>query len=144
MFKDHIPQFVKGRILKTEMLESLRDYPRHACELFLQDWSDGIVAGAAVRAEGEHLVIQKGIIKYRDRLYMLTSDVSIPYQATGRETVIKIRFEDADQSRDYTEYRTEVVLDDEVRLLPNEMELGLAERNIREQIVCRRYVSAAC
>lgn len=43
-----VPKFEKGRILKTEMLENLRDYPRSFLDIRYQDFSDGIITGMNV------------------------------------------------------------------------------------------------
>ncbi|WP_088829942.1 DNA and RNA helicase [Paenibacillus tyrfis] len=123
MFSNIYPNFHKGRILKREMLESLRDYPRQLADLYFQSYSDGIVAGTDVRVEEEQLVVGCGIVKHGGRLYTLEEEQQVPYSATGKETVLKIRFHAAEEQSDYTVYGAELALDEEAAG-GSELELG--------------------
>ncbi|OPH46693.1 DNA and RNA helicase [Paenibacillus ferrarius] len=124
MFTNVYPNFTKGRILKGDMLESLRDVPRRFTELSTEAYSEGIVAGAEVRITAEQLVVSRGLVKFGSRIYALEQDYSLPYQANGRETVLKIRFGEAVEQSDFTLYKADIVLDHEVSLRGNELELG--------------------
>ncbi|CAH1189909.1 hypothetical protein PAECIP111893_00007 [Paenibacillus plantiphilus] len=125
MFADRYPMFQKGRILKTEMLESLRDYPRHVIDLYWSGYSDGILAGAEVRTSDEgSLTITQGIVKHGGHLYVLAADCKLPYKATGRDLVVKLQFQESATRGDMVCYESEIVLDDHVELRPNELELG--------------------
>ena len=96
MFLDLYPNFKKGRILKKEMLESLRDYPRNFIDIRFKDYSDGVVVGAEILIEEDCLTITSGIVKHGGRMYMLENDCQIPYRATGEEILIKIQFKKED------------------------------------------------
>ncbi|MED0679995.1 DNA and RNA helicase [Aneurinibacillus thermoaerophilus] len=124
MFLDLYPNFKKGRILKKEMLESLRDYPRNFIDIRFRDYSDGIVAGADVLIGRDHLTITSGIVKHKGRIYMLENEYRLPYEAVGTETVLKIRFKEEVVYGDFTSYHTEIVLDDDVQVQHDELELG--------------------
>ncbi|GFN32141.1 DNA and RNA helicase [Paenibacillus xylaniclasticus] len=124
MFTDRYPEFRKGRILKTEMLECLRDYPRDIMDIQLQPYSDGIVSGCAVRADDANLYIGQGIVKHRGVVYVLSQEQKLAFTASGVETVIKLRLHDEQSDADFTVRRAEVVLDKESRLESNELELG--------------------
>ncbi|NEW09797.1 DNA and RNA helicase [Paenibacillus sp. SYP-B3998] len=124
MFTNVYPNFTKGRILKRDMLESLRDDPRRFTELSYQAYSDGILAGAEVRITAENLIVSSGLVKFGSRIYALEQDYSLSYSATGRETVLKIRFREAVAQLDFTLYNTDIVLDDDISLRGNELELG--------------------
>lgn len=93
-------------------------------DLYYEAYSDGIISGAHIEVEENTLVITKGIVKHQGRVYMLPSDYSIPYQATGQETLIKIRFQEENQQDDFTSYATEIMLDKGVQVAENELELG--------------------
>ena len=45
------PLFRKGRVLKTESLEALRDFPLHLARLGLERWADGILFGYDIHYE---------------------------------------------------------------------------------------------
>ncbi len=124
MFSNHYPHFLKGRILKTEMLENLRDYPRNVIDILFQEDSDGIIAGADVLVGEDSLTITRGIVKHNGRMYLLTDNHRLPYRASGKETLLKIRFHEAVSGSDFTSHQTEIILDDQVRLDQNERELA--------------------
>ncbi|WP_042473920.1 hypothetical protein [Bacillus ndiopicus] len=104
------PQFQKGRILKREMLESLRDYPREIVDLYFQDYSDGIIAGLDITVDGTNLLVSKGIVKYQGHIYMLTTDYTLPYEATERETALLLQFAEPEQQLDFTQYSAKLLL----------------------------------
>ena len=124
MFLDLYPNFKKGRILKKEMLESLRDYPRNFIDIRFKDYSDGVVVGAEILIEEDCLTITSGIVKHGGRMYMLENDCQIPYRATGEEILIKIQFKKEDVHADFISYGTEIFLDEDVRIKQDELELG--------------------
>ncbi|WP_127533679.1 DNA and RNA helicase [Paenibacillus kobensis] len=124
MFLDQFPSFQRGRILKTEMLESLRDYPRRLTSLLWAEYSDGIVAGVEIRTDGSELVISRGVVKWGERLYALDEDVRVPYEANGRETIVKLRFHEPVTRSDIEFHETSIVLDADVSSRNDELELA--------------------
>ncbi|BAU27208.1 hypothetical protein DFP93_104300 [Aneurinibacillus soli] len=124
MFTCRYPTFAKGRILKRDMLENLRDYPRGFLDQYFQAHSDGILAGADMEVEGDTLIVRSGIIRHDGRVYMLEEPCFLPYQATETETIVKIRFKPADIQSDFTVYETELFLDANTHIRSDERELG--------------------
>ncbi|MFS0554740.1 DNA and RNA helicase [Brevibacillus sp. 179-C9.3 HS] len=124
MFSHLYPNFHKGRILKREMLESLRDYPRHFVDLYFHDYTDGIISGMDVTIGEGHLTIGRGIVKHQGRIYLFEREERVPYEAAGRETVLKIRFHEETSLTDYYAYETSYVLDTEIESRGDERELG--------------------
>lgn len=124
MFVDLYPQFQRGRILKTEMLTHLRDYPRQLLDIHYQDYSDGIIAGADILVNEHHLSITRGIVKHLGRLYVLDHDIRLPYETTGKETVLKIRFKEKKLDMDFITYETDLVLDENTEIAEDELELS--------------------
>ncbi|MGF9820970.1 DNA and RNA helicase [Brevibacillus agri] len=124
MFSHLHPQFHKGRILKREMLENLRDYPRHFVDLHFQMYSNGIISGMDVTVDDRHLIVGKGIVKHRGRVYLFEREERLPYTATGHETVLKIRFAEQATLTDFFSYETSYVLDPETTIGEDERELG--------------------
>ena len=45
MFQYDYPQFEKKRLLRVEMLDKLRDYPKNFIDLSFQGFGDGVVSG---------------------------------------------------------------------------------------------------
>ncbi|WP_028558691.1 hypothetical protein [Paenibacillus pinihumi] len=124
MFVDRYPNFEKGRILKSEMMGNLRDYPRMLTELYWEDYSNGIITGAEIRTGNHHLTVTRGIVKQAGRLYVLYEDYDLPYEATGIETLVKLRFLDPVIRSDMVSYHAEIVLDEKSELEEYELELG--------------------
>lgn len=110
MFSHLFPKFEKGRILKTAMLENLRDFPREALDIAYQDYADGIITGAMIQVERDTLKIAPGILKHQGRLYLLNHSVEVPYRATGREMAVKVRFGEGKQDSDWMSHPSEIVL----------------------------------
>ena len=134
MFLNSYPNFEKGRILKIEMLENLRDYPRMMTDLYFAAYSDGIITGADIQVKEDTLVITKGIVKHKGRVYLLVSDIALPYQATGKETLIKMRFHEKHQQLDFTNHETKIMLDENVEIAKNELELGRFKLKLGAQL----------
>ena len=124
MFANIIPKFGKGRILKKEMLENLRDYPRNFGDIYFKDYSNGIISGADVRICESTIIIKKGIVKNEGRLYMLENEFEIPYRQTNTEVLIKIRFEEEESDIDYLNHNSIILIDDNTETAKNELELG--------------------
>lgn len=117
------PKFEKGRILKTAMLESLRDYPRQLADIYYRDYGDGILTGAQVEVGVDTLTIQPGLAKHGGQLYMLSEPVELAYLATGWETVVKVRFLKGTEDGDWVVRRSEIMLDERLELGADELEL---------------------
>jgi hypothetical protein len=125
MFTYSYPEFHKGRILKTNMLEDLRDFPRQYLELYYRDYADGIVSGAEVEVHPERLSVSPGMVLHQNRLYMMTEPAHIVYKATGQETVLKLRFTELETGHDLSQGRTSLVLEEAASGIgPHELELA--------------------
>ncbi|MBM7108045.1 hypothetical protein SAM19_01402 [Brevibacillus laterosporus] len=124
LFTHLYPNFNKGRILKTDMLANLRDYPRDFLDIQYKEYSDGIITGSEIRIGEQSITITPGIVKHSGRLYVLKEEHELMYQANNRETVVKIRFHEQMTDSDFTINSSEIVLDEQVELGQNELELG--------------------
>jgi hypothetical protein len=124
MFANVVPLFARGRILKKEMLENLRDFPRNFFDIYFADYSDGVIAGADVIIGEDKITIAKGIVKHDQCLYLLEDCLQIPYFNINKEILIKVRFLTEEAAGDFRFRRTEVVLDDNLEITGDEMELG--------------------
>ncbi len=118
------PYFKKDRILKISMLENLRDFPRDVLDIFCEDMSDGIVCGFTPTVNKEIITISKGIIKYHGVVYVMSEPITITYQETERDVMLKLCFCDEIQEKDYKINEIQINIDDDMNLLPNQIELG--------------------
>lgn len=71
------PLFGKGRVLKKESLEALRDFPGRLAGLFYSDWQDGILYGfdisylhGAKDAAGGKIEVSEGAVWYLSLIHI--------------------------------------------------------------------------
>ena len=86
------PLFERNRILKKELLWALRDYSFSHVGLEYQRYGEGILQGCDIRIEGREIVVEPGMIKYGDYVFLLTEAERISYFASERTMVLKMRF----------------------------------------------------
>ena len=106
------------------MLENLRDYPRNFTDLWLKDYSDGIISGANVLVQENHLTITRGMVKQAGKIYILESQYQLPYHNSGKESLLKIRFMEETSNSDFISSGTEVFIDEDTQVKQDELELG--------------------
>lgn len=123
MFKNIYPLFERKRVLKKEMLENLRDYPRDMFTFMFQEYANGILTGCRIEARMEKLVIHPGIVYHSGIPYFLDEPYSIPYHPTGTVQYLKIHFSDRTEGPGQEEHLTKVILDEEAAEDGCEMEL---------------------
>lgn len=72
-----IPIFEKGMVLTDEMLESLKAYLADWSGLEYAGYSDGILSGCRVSVSGNMLYVGKGIVLYKERVYLLAEETAL-------------------------------------------------------------------
>jgi len=118
------PFFNKDRILKIEMLESLRDFPRDVLAVQTEDLSDGIVCGLTPVIDKGTITFSKGIIKYQGELYIISKPAIIDYVTTETEVVIKLNLYDESQDKDYRTRQMLIEIDKNLVIEENQIEIG--------------------
>lgn len=124
MFQNIYPVFEAKRLLKKEMLENLRDFPRKLFDLQYQDYSDGILAGCGIRWGGEELKILPGILLYRGVPYFLEEPYSIRCRAEGELAYLKVHFWDKSVGTGQEEFFSQIVVDGQAPDRDQELELA--------------------
>jgi len=123
MFATNYPLFERGRLLKIEMLEALRDFPRDLLEIYFKDSPKGILTGCEIKTEKHHLVIEPGIILYNNLLFILKEPYEVPYLSNNRLTLLKVRCLDTEQEKDFKRSISQIYLDYQCECKENEIEL---------------------
>jgi len=118
------PFFNKGRILKREMLENIRDYSRDVLDVYNENLSDGIVCGLMPKVDKDIITFSKGIVKHNLRLYVIDSPSSISYKETEVEVIIKLCFYDELKDNDYETQYINIEIDPNLNILDNQIEIG--------------------
>ena len=123
MFENNYPLFNSGRLLKIEMLEELRDFPREFFDIRLKEYSNGIISGCDIDVIDGFITINKGIIKHQDRLYLLKKENKIQYECNNKLMILKVKFSPSIEDKDFRKNSTEINLNENFALENNEIEI---------------------
>ncbi|MCL1989424.1 MAG: hypothetical protein FWG67_00890 [Defluviitaleaceae bacterium] len=123
MFERKRPIFTKGRILKNEMLETMRDFPTQVMDIWLASQGDGVVCGLDLTVDAAMITLAAGMVKHEGELLVLVDALQVPYVADGREQFLKLQFHDRYETADFEGRQVEVVLHHE-KVQSHEMELA--------------------
>lgn len=124
MFENREPVFETKRLLKKEMLESLRDFPRDFFWLKYETYSDGILTGCEIKGTENGFVILPGILCYRGVPYFLKKPYFVSCKANGRLTYIKVHFWDKEIGAGEIKYLSQIIADECETDTKEELELG--------------------
>lgn len=116
------PLFTKGRVLKKESLDALRDFPLGLAKLGLTGWADGILYGFDIFYERNQVTVQAGAIWYQGHV-ILTMEETLPFLAYEQPITICLRLYPANATDDFFERRLELRLKNGEPSM-DELELG--------------------
>lgn len=124
MFRNTYPIFEKKRLLKIQMLENLRDFPREMFQILYQDYCNGIIKGTDFEVIDDYLIIKPGILYWNGVPYVMKEELKLSYEATEKTAYLKVKFLEELQSAEKQEYLTQVYMDDSPANSLNEIELA--------------------
>lgn len=116
------PLFERNRILRKELLSSLRDYSFAHAGLEYLEYGDGILRGCDVHIEEKQITVTPGMIKWGGHIFLMTQEESVSYAPSDGIVTIKLRLE-KEQTADFVIYRTELVSDHDIGSTEAEFEL---------------------
>lgn len=117
------PLFERNRILKKELLWSLRDYSFSHIRLEYQKYSDGVLEGCDLTVGDGYITVGTGVVKHEGFIYLLTEETRVEYEPVEEYRYLKIHFRTDHASYDYIGYGWEIRLDQEEERGDNELEL---------------------
>lgn len=123
MFENRYPLFNSGRLLKIEMLDELRDFPREFFDAHFKGYSDGIICGCDLEVSDNYICIRKGVIKHQDTLYILKDEEKISYECNNKLMILKAKFLPEILDSDFKIHSTEISLTEGLELRENEIEI---------------------
>lgn len=123
MFQNNFPLFNSGRLLKIEMLEELRNFPREFFDAQLKEYSDGIISGCDIEVSDNYISLTKGIIKYEDTIYILKDEQKISYECNNKLMILKVKFLPEILDSDFKINPTEITLTEDSERGENEIEI---------------------
>lgn len=124
MFRNVTPIFKRKYVLKKEMLENLRDYPRTLFHIQYQEYSDGILYGCRLEAADTKLTVLPGIILFQGLPYYMEEPFELTCEAQGELTYLKVCFTDTEETTEHEEYRGQIYLDRQAPDNKRELEIG--------------------
>ncbi|MDR1769862.1 MAG: hypothetical protein LBS02_04390 [Hungatella sp.] len=92
MFQYDYPQFEKKRLLRAEMLDKLRDYPKVFLDLQFQGFGDGIINGCDIIWDDGQLTISPGMIYWKGKLYFMEQPYMMECSAQDKIRYLKVQF----------------------------------------------------
>lgn len=117
------PIFTKGRVLKKESIEYLRDFPYDLASLACVDYSDGIISGFSVCSKDEYIHLSKGALKYHGDI-VIVPDNEVKIIGYEQPLYIKLVIGKCQLTEDYKIRHIEIKIDKIDSLAENEIELG--------------------
>lgn len=124
MFQNTYPVFEAKRLLKKEMLENLRDFPRNLFGLQYQAYSDGILIGCDIKGSETGLTILPGVVLYKGVPYFLDKPYPVSYRAEGKLVYVKVHFWDKAIGAGGEEFFSQVIVDEQEPDTKQELELA--------------------
>ncbi len=122
------PLFQKGRVLKKEGLDALRDFPSGMAEIFFKGWSDGILAGFDISyqkgtsGKGQ-IIVSDGAVLYKENIIMADQEI-IPFEEFDKQIIIKLYIFPVVNTEDFDIYPLEICAEEEGNNNNNGLELG--------------------
>jgi hypothetical protein len=117
------PIYTKGRVLKKESIEYLRDFPYELASLAWENYCDGILFGFNISLEDKNIIVSRGALKYQGNITIVPENTIM---LTKYEQILYIKLVIGDY-RDTADYKTclmEVKADRYEAQAENEIELG--------------------
>lgn len=111
MFQYVLPEFHAKRLLRAEMLEQLRDYPKNLAELALNNFTDGLLSGGDFSWNKGILTISPAMLYWKGRLYFQENPCSIPCGSMDHMQYLKVRFADEQREAGQVRGAGEVILE---------------------------------
>ncbi len=92
MFQYLSPQFINKAILKKQMLDELRDYPRVISRMMMAEHGNGVLRGTEISWDNGGLRIAPGLLVHNQNIYRMETEYRMPYPFVDRLTYLKVRF----------------------------------------------------
>jgi len=123
MFRYEYPEFNNKHLLKVDMLEQLRDYPRHYTQLLFQGQGNGIVNGCELSWSDDQLMINSGLVLWNGNLYFLEKPYTLECRPEDQLRYLVVKFLKETKHSDKVAGETCIYLRKEPVRTQDEMEL---------------------
>jgi len=123
MFRYEYPEFNNKHLLKIDMLEQLRDYPKQCMQLLFQGQGNGIVNGCELTWNDNRFIINSGVIHWNGNLYFLEKPYTLECRPEDQQRYLVVKFLKEMKHSDKISGETRIYLRKEPVRTQDEMEL---------------------
>ncbi len=109
--ENRYPLFEGKRVLKKELLWSLRDYAFSHLQLEYQEYGQGFLQGCGIRVEDGALLIAPGMVKCGRFICLLPEETRILYEPLNQLQVLRLRIRLDESCPDYLSYEMNFCLE---------------------------------
>lgn len=137
MYNNSFPLFTKGKVVKKEALEGLRDFPHALVSIAFDNLSDGILFGFSIffNKDKSTIIVSKGALKFRGNI-ILVHENELTINEYGTLLYIKLIVDDFREEDDFKFFPVELIIDNK-DFKENELELGRFVLNKNANLRCK-------
>jgi hypothetical protein len=118
------PIFTKGRVIKKESIEYLRDFPYDLASLAFDNYCDGVLFGFGLKSKDEKVIqVSQGAVKFQGNIIVI-SECEMDITEFSRFSYAKLAIGSCKETVDFKSCPIDIRLDSSEFLHKNEMELG--------------------
>lgn len=123
MLVQAIPLFQDAHLLRRGMLEALADYTFLFQEYLYKGYADGILAGCELTTTKDAIILNKGVLLFEKRPYLIKEPMMAAYHPTNNLTLLKLKFSDEMRDPNYVYRELELAFSEQTQIQKGEMEL---------------------
>lgn len=124
IIEQRLPIFEKGRMLKKDALDLMRDYAPEYASLLFQNYGDGVLSGFELSGACDGILIRPGILKDGCSFFCMKEEARLPVSWYSQPVFITLRKTGFQKSPDFWTHTYELLLEPVRELKPGEYELG--------------------
>lgn len=124
IIEQRFPIFEKGRMLKKDALDLIRDYAPEYASLLFQNYGNGVLSGFGISGARGEILIGPGILKDGGSFFCMREEIRLPVSWYGQPVFITLKKSGFQKSPDYWTHTYELLLEPVRELEPGEYELG--------------------
>lgn len=92
--KKYRPEFPDGTVLRAEQLQQLATQAYVLPNLIFKNYANGIITGCDISVEEYQIVISTGVFCFEKELYMIETEIYVPYSPENKWIYLKIKYID--------------------------------------------------
>lgn len=118
-----IPVFEKGSVLTQDMLETMKEYAIDFANMQFDGYSDGIISGCGVSMSNNLLMVDRGIVKYKNTLYFIPGGMHVTVQSGNQWNTLNLRLGALCKVKNFLTGSVELELSEDLQECENRIEI---------------------